>query len=128
MVSTDKCAPLSELRLTSLKLNGRIGWSEEERRTPQGLRFDLVVRFAKVPSACTSDELNDTACYGEMAARLRTLCSDREFKLIERLGHEAHAAVKSVLPVGSSLELSVTKEKPPIPELTGGATFTLRDF
>ena len=118
------------LRLDALKCLVRLGWGEEERSVPQSVHFWLQIRFApgSVPAACRSDDLNGTICYASLSDRLVRLCADREFRLIEHLGWAAFETLKPLLPDGALLWLRVQKDKPPIADLEGGASFSVGEW
>ena len=119
---------LSELRLHRLRLEVRLGWSEAERQVPQTVAFDVAVRFATPPKAHHSDELSESVCYAELSESLRELCTKQEFRLIEKLAGAAIAALRPKLPAQSRLQIRVTKERPPVEGLAGGASFLLGDW
>src|SRR5690606_18212430 len=83
-----------ELRVHRLALEVRLGCSEAERAVPQSVELDATIRFAEPPAGCTSDRLEDTVCYAELATVAREIVSAREFRLVEHLGHELHGAFR----------------------------------
>src|SRR5579885_3664140 len=96
------------LSLSDLRLEVRLGCGAEERARPQGVRFDLAIRFDELPAGSVTDRLDGTICYAEIAEQLRGLCREREFHLIENLGYEAYGRVSRI--TGShALWLRVTK-------------------
>lgn len=112
------------LSLSDLRLEARLGCGAEERARPQGVRFDLAVRFDELPEGSVTDRLDGTICYAEIAGELRGLCQEREFHLIEHLAYEAYRRVSRVS--GSrALWLKTTKLRPPVAGLEGGASFEL---
>jgi dihydroneopterin aldolase len=116
--------PPCALSLSDLRLETRLGCGAEERARPQGVRFDLVIGFARPPEGSLTDRLDGTICYAELAELLRTLCQEREFHLIEHLGYEAYRRASRI--TGQQpLWLKVTKLRPPVPGLEGGASFEL---
>lgn len=117
----------TELYLKRLKCLVRLGVSEEERRNPQAVYFDLTFRFPRPPSACSSDRLEETLCYAEVSSLLQDLCTRGEYRLVERLGFLAFGAVQEILPQGARLKLEVTKELPPISKHLEKACFTIED-
>lgn len=118
---------LSGWSLQGLGAEVRLGWGAEERSEPQGVSFDVELRFAELPRASFTDDLGDTVCYAGVAAALREVCARGEYRLIERLGREAHVRVRELCPPQSRLRVRVTKLKPPVAELTGGASFEVAD-
>lgn len=115
--------PSCRLSLNDLRLKVRLGCGAEERAAVQEVSFDLSIRFPRLPEGSRSDELEGTICYGALSEKLRALCESREFKLIEHLGWEAYRLLGPGPDHG--LWLRVTKLKPPVPDLLGGASFEL---
>lgn len=118
----------TSLSLQGLRFQVHLGCSAEERSIPQFVRFDLEVYFLEPPSGCISDQLSETICYAVLSEKLRTLCSGREYQLIEKLGWDAYQSLRKYLPASVGLKLRAIKETPPIDELTGGAVFTISDW
>ena len=75
-----------------------------------------------------TDELSDTVCYAKISEWIRSVCARGEFKLIEKLGYDAFSLIKENIPNDHALKLVLTKEHPPVPDLTGGSRFTLSDW
>jgi dihydroneopterin aldolase len=111
------------LALNDLRLEARLGCGADERAKPQGVRFDLSVRFDRLPEGSKTDRLDGTICYAELSEKLRALCKEREFHLIENLGYEAYRRIDPGPPL--KLWLRVTKLKPPVAGLEGGSSFEL---
>src|SRR4051812_10502676 len=111
------------LALNDLRLDVRLGCGADERARPQGVRVDLSIRFDRLPEGTRSDRLDGTVCYAEISEKLRALCKEREFHLIENLAYEAYRRVHPGAPL--KLWLRVTKLKPPVNGLEGGASFEL---
>ena len=118
----------TSLSLQGLRLQVRLGCSAEERSIPQFVSFDLEIRFFEVPPGCFTDSLRETICYAHLSEILKAVCSRGEYQLIEKLGWDAYQSIRKQLPPSVELKLQALKEKPPIPELTGGATFTISDW
>ncbi len=109
-----------------LRLPVSIGWTDAERAIPQTIRFDLAIELPTPPAAVQTDALEDTIDYGAVCERIARLVEERSFKLIERLAGAVDEALSGLLPRGSVLSIVVTKERPPIPAVEGGASVTLR--
>jgi dihydroneopterin aldolase len=92
------------------------------------VRFDLQVRFSSLPQGCFTDNLGDTICYAQLSEQIKRICQLQEYQLIEKLGWDAFAAVKEILPQDTKLWLRLVKEKPPVENLEGGSSFTLADW
>ena len=113
------------IRLTGLRLMLSIGWGDVERRTPQPIRFDLEVTLPAPPAATLTDQLGDTIDYARLAETIRTAASSQPVRLIERLAGLVGAALVAALPRGTRIRLIVTKERPPIDDLEGGASIEI---
>ncbi len=103
----------------------RLGCTVEERADPQGVELDVAVRFAEPPPGCATDELVDTVDYCDLIEAARSLCAEREFKLIEHLAAELQARLRRHLPASTELWLRITKLHPPVKDLEGGVSFSL---
>ncbi|MEO5970377.1 MAG: dihydroneopterin aldolase [Bdellovibrionia bacterium] len=118
----------SSVSIAGLRLKVRLGCGEAERQVPQYVSFDAEVRFKQPPKGCLTDRLEETVCYAEMSEKIRALCEQNEFHLIEKLGWDVYSAIKEILPAATELKIRVTKEKPPVPDLHGGSVFVLGDW
>ncbi len=127
MESINKC-PNSKLSLHQLRCKVQLGCESEERQIFQYVSFDVTFRFQSLPSGCFNDRLTDTVCYAQIASQLNAVCVSREFHLIESLALEAFSNIKKSLPSSTQLWLRATKEKPPVDNLQGGASFSLGDW
>lgn len=119
---------VTTLRLEGLSLPVRLGCEAEERAIPQEVRITAEFRFEHPLKAEYSDDLGDTVCYAEVCDALRALCCSREFKLIERMGAECLAVIRTIAGDGVRIALTVHKVRPPVEGLTGGAIYTCGDF
>lgn len=126
-MKSSSTAPLSSLSLNGLRYLVRIGCSDEEQAVPQPIHFDIQLRFRELPEGCRTDQLADTVCYGEISRRVAALCGLGPYHLIEKLGFEVYTDLRERLPAEVDLAVTLTKEKPPIPELIGGASFRIAD-
>lgn len=122
---TKRFSGQAELALGAYRTEVRLGYLSGERRKPQPVVFELKIRFRQAPRACRTDRLQDTVCYGKICERISQICAKRPYKLIEHLGAQVYEAVERMLPKGAALTLKLIKENPPVPGLTGGASFTL---
>ncbi|MHC4732542.1 MAG: dihydroneopterin aldolase [Planctomycetota bacterium] len=113
------------MAVEDLHLRVRLGCTESERATPQGVALGLSIRFAEPPLACRSDRLADTVCYAALAEAAKKCCAGREFQTVERLAHDLYEQLAALLPPGAALRLRVTKLRPPVRGLRGGVSFTI---
>lgn len=115
------------LSLNGLRCRVRLGWEAQERLQPQWVSFDIGLSFASFPEGCVSDRLEGTVGYDSISRWITELCQGSEFRLIEKLGYEAHRMLRARLPESARIEVKVTKERPPIENLEHGASFVIRD-
>jgi dihydroneopterin aldolase len=73
--------------LSDLTLPCRIGVTEEERAQRQRLRFNLriEVRPDPPPDPPQQDRIAEVVDYGRLVERIRGVCAEVEFRLIESL-------------------------------------------
>ncbi len=117
---------LARIELNGLKLHVFLGWTPGERTRQQEVTLDVSFVFASLPRACHTDQLDDTICYDQITTIIKKVIAQREFRLIEHLGHELYQAIKRTLSIPVKLELRLNK-KPAITDLTKGVTFSLGD-
>jgi dihydroneopterin aldolase len=118
----------SEWTLTDLRIDARLGCLPSERKTPQTVRLDLRLWQDGVPAACRSDALADTVCYARLSAALRALGTEGEFGLIEHLAYRAFGVVRGLCPEDVRVSVTVTKLRPPVEGLEGGASFCVSEL
>ena len=118
----------SQLEIRELVCSVRLGWTLGERTLPQTVEVDFQIRFAERPLATETDQLEDTACYGELCTKVQALCARDEYRLIEHLTAKIFAELKKEIPATAQLRVSVRKPNPPVPNLKGGARFSLSDW
>lgn len=116
----------SSIAIQGLELDVNLGWTQGERATQQTVVTDVQIHFVAPPRACTTDQLDDTHCYDSLIASIKSHVAAREFRLIEHLGHEVFQLIKQTLPLGTRVQLRLTK-KPTIVNLTGGVAFCFGD-
>lgn len=115
----------ARLCIQRLKKMVRIGCEASERASPQPVSFDISISFTELPSACRTDKIENTVCYGKISQVIDSICRGREFHLIEYLAASVYEDLQLQLPSTISLSLRLTKLHPPIDGLEGGASFIL---
>jgi dihydroneopterin aldolase len=100
-----------EISLTGLRVFGRHGVYEQERRTGQDFVVDLVLRLDTRPAAA-SDDVADTVHYGELAERVAGVVGGDPVDLLETL---ADRIAREVLADGRIESVRVTVHKPDAP-------------
>lgn len=116
-----------ELRVFGILLPIRLGCIPGERDEPQGVEFDVAISFATPPIGMRTDQIDDTVSYVDIVDRIKGVIDGREFALIEHLGGEVFASLRTLVGDGDRLTLTVRKLTPPVPEITRGAEFVLSD-
>ena len=111
------------LELRGLRVMARCGVLPEELERPQPFDIDIDVTFDAAPAA-GSDNLGDTVDYGAVVDRVVAL-ADSHHHLMERFaGVIADAVLED--PLAASVEITVTKLRPPVPRDLATAGVRLR--
>ena len=76
-------ATAQRILLSDLTLPCRIGVTEEERAERQRLRFNLQLEVR--PDPPREDRITEVVDYGRLVARIRGVCAEVEFRLLESL-------------------------------------------
>ncbi len=76
-------ATAQRILLSDLTLACRIGVTEEERAQRQRLRFNIQLETRAEPPR--KDKITEVVDYGPLAARIRNVCAEAEFRLLESL-------------------------------------------
>ena len=99
--------------LTGLTVTGYHGVFPEERRDGQPFIVDVVLELDTKPAAA-SDDVADTAHYGELALRLAAVVEGEPVNLLEKLVSRLADACLEDQRV-TATEVTVHKPKAPIP-------------
>ena len=91
---------MDRITLSSMRYEGTLGATEEERAYPQMIEVDLVVE-ADLSAAAASDELADTVDYGPLVALTERTVESGRFRLLEGL---AGALARETLSVSVGIE------------------------
>lgn len=75
---------MDRIRLTSMRYEGRLGATPEERGFPQMLEVDLELE-TDLSAATRSDELADTVDYGPLVALTERVVEGASYQLLEGL-------------------------------------------
>jgi FolB domain-containing protein len=100
-----------------LRVETRVGWTDEERARPQAVLVDLDVEI-DATSAARSDDLGDTVDYAKVVAEVAREVSSREERLLEALAAGV-ADVVSAMKGVKGVSVEVAKEIVPVPEEVG---------
>jgi dihydroneopterin aldolase len=99
---------MDRITLSSMRFEGVIGASEEERSFPQMLELDLEVE-ADLTAAGVSDALADTVDYGPLLTLTENIVEKRSFTLLEGLAGALATAVLEVSPSIAAITVRVRK-------------------
>lgn len=110
--------------LTGLRVPGRHGVHDHERRDGQEFVVDLTV-WAELGRAAGSDALGDTLDYGALAATVAGIVGGPPRNLIETVAAEIAEAVLADERV-DAVEVTVHKPTAPIPYEFGDVAVVLR--
>ncbi|MFM2072841.1 MAG: dihydroneopterin aldolase/2-amino-4-hydroxy-6-hydroxymethyldihydropteridine pyrophosphokinae [Actinomycetota bacterium] len=91
-----------------------VGVLPHERMTAQPIQIDIDL-FVNLRDAGRTDELADTANYGDVAERVAAVVRESKDLLLERLADRVAELVLGIDRV-DAVEVTITKLRPPIPE------------
>jgi dihydroneopterin aldolase len=101
------------ITLTGLRVRGRHGVFEHERRDGQDFLLDATV-WLDLGRAARSDDLNDTLHYGELAEMAAAVIAGPPYNLIEALAGKIADEVMSDERV-QAVDITIHKPSAPIP-------------
>jgi dihydroneopterin aldolase len=79
-------ATAQRILLSDLTLPCRIGVTEDERAQRQRLRFNIQLEIRPEPPR--EDKITEVVDYGPLVARIRNVCAEAEFRLLESLAEQ----------------------------------------
>jgi 7,8-dihydroneopterin aldolase/epimerase/oxygenase len=112
------------ITLTGLRVRGRHGVFEHERRDGQDFLVDATV-WLDLTRAAASDDLNDTMHYGELAEMAAAIIAGPPCNLIESVAGKIADQVISDARV-QAVEITVHKPSAPIPLTFADVSVTVR--
>ena len=116
---------MDAIHLRGLRVVGTHGVLAEEQSRAQPFEVDLVLH-ADLAAASTSDDLDDTIDYGAVAGVVERVVREEHVALLERLGGRIAEVVLGLDARIASVEVTVTKLRPPVPVDLAAAAVTLR--
>lgn len=119
---------MAELKLNQFQVPVHLGCLEDERQKPQFVSFWITVRFPNLPQGAHSDQLEDTVCYTMFCDTIREITATKHFHLVEHLGHQVYLALRKQIDERIGLGVLTLKEKVPVENVLGGASFEIRDW
>lgn len=111
------------VHVRGLVVTAIIGVLPHERAIAQPLQIDLAI-FADLRDAGRSDDLQDTANYGDISERVGDLVRGSKDILLERLAQRVAELVVAIDRV-ESVDVTITKLRPPIPEQLDSTAVTI---
>jgi len=105
---------MDRIEIRELVVMTIVGVLPHERELEQPLQIDVDLHV-DLHDAGLSDELGDTADYGDVAERLADLARESKDRLLERLAERMCELALSIHRV-EAVDVTVTKLRPPIPE------------
>ena len=99
---------MDRISLDSMRYEGLMGATEEERAVPQMLEVDLVVE-ADLSTASASDRLADTIDYGQLVKLTERTVEGSSFTLLEGLAGELATGALAVSPRVAAVTVRVRK-------------------
>jgi 7,8-dihydroneopterin aldolase/epimerase/oxygenase len=111
--------------IEGLDLYAYHGVPDEERAI--GHRYTIDVQMDVTEQASTTDRVQDTVDYGQIAKEVQQLAESAQFRTLERLAAEIARKVMEGHPTVTWISVSVRKPKPPAPVIAEsvGVTHTL---
>lgn len=116
---------MDKLTLSRMEFYGYHGVYPEENKL--GARYYVDVELLlPLSRAGAGDELTETINYAELYGRVRTIVTERSFKLIEALAEHIAQDLLAAYPVLGEVVVRVTKPHPPFDIHFAGVTAELR--
>jgi FolB domain-containing protein len=106
---------MDKILLEGIRLEIRVGTTEEERSQPQLCALDLSLE-TDLRSAGRSGDLSEAVDYAEVFRSVKMLCTEKSFCLLEELGHQICQEVLAKFSV-AGIKLKIRKLSPFTPEL-----------
>lgn len=107
-------SPLDRIEVRGLVVTTMVGVLAHEREIAQPVRVDLDL-YVDLRDAGRTDDLADTANYGDVAERVANVVREAKDVLLERLADRVAETVVALDRV-EAVDVTVTKLRPPIPE------------
>ena len=112
------------ITLTGITAQGFHGVFEDERRNGQPFVVDVVLHTDLRPAGL-SDDLTQTAHYGELAEQVAQIIAGEPLNLIEALAERIAAAVLADFAVIDAVDVTVHKPQAPITVPFGDVWLTI---
>jgi FolB domain-containing protein len=102
------------LVIRGLRLETRVGVTEEERSRPQGVIVDLTLSTNLAPAGL-SDDLDDTIDYAALISSVAEVVEQGETNLLETIAHRIALKVEEIKEA-TGVTVEVSKEIVPVEE------------
>lgn len=99
---------MDSITLSSMRYEGVLGVTEDERAFPQMVEVDLVLDV-DLAAACASDDLADTVDYGPLVERTGRIVEGGRHRLLEGLAGSLAASVLDASPSIAAVTVRVRK-------------------
>lgn len=110
--------------LDTLQVSSLCGALPEERVRRQPFTIDVEIE-ADLAVAGASDDLSDTINYGEVSEAIHVTVNAEQYTLLERMAQRI-AEVVLEQPLATAVTVTVTKVRPPVPELLNTSGVRIR--
>ena len=111
------------LSICDFSVDVHLGCRLDEREKLQEVQFTVEIELPSPPLGETTDQLEDSLCYGEVCETLKNFVKGKKFHLIEKMAKDCLSLLEKKHP-STSIDLTVHKITPPIEGLKGGVKYS----
>ena len=101
------------IEIKGLTFSACHGVLAEEKVNPQPFAFDIKLSF-NADGACASDDVNYTVNYANVCERVKNICLNNSFNLIERLAEALLRDIMDAFPAVTAAQVTVHKPNAPV--------------
>lgn len=115
------------LKIKDFEVWVHLGCAVEEQKHSQPVEFTLNIEFSKNLEGCRTDSLHDAVDYVRLTEVMKTVASQKNYKLIEHLNYEVFTALIADIKtkdVSGEIALTIRKIRVPVENLRSGVEFT----
>lgn len=121
----------SMFTVEDIAMMAHLGYYDTERAKRQPISATFRFYFPQLPS-CFNDDFGSFVDYQKIIEILDVMVRDNEYRLIEFLTQEIYKVIRGYLDAHNAADakvwVSLTKLKPDVPLMQGGATFVYTDL
>ncbi len=114
-----------------IEMMAHLGYYDDERARRQPVEITFRLYFPKAPE-CFGNDTGKFIDYQKVIVLFEEMIITREYRLIEYLTHQLYQVLREFLDVRGEQEvkiwMAVTKLKPDIPQMQGGAKYIYCDL